>query len=64
MAVVDASAARLMQLSSELLEARDVIARQRRQLWALVAALRSERAASAALAELVDVLLAAEAGDG
>jgi len=62
MAVIDASAAQVMQLASEVLQARDTIARQQRTIWGLVMCLRAERQASTALADVLDVLLS-EPGD-
>jgi hypothetical protein len=46
-----------MRLSNELLIAQDRIRRQQRVIWGLASALRSERAASTALVDLVDLLL-------
>lgn len=61
MAVIDASAAQIMGLASELLAAEDKIRRQRTIIFGLVAALRAEQSASNALADLLDSVLA---GDG
>ncbi len=48
-ATIDPDAAVTMRLSSELMDAKAVIRRQRRTIWALVAALRAQQVASAAL---------------
>lgn len=58
MAMIDGSAAEIMELASQVLIRNDVIARQRKQLWALMAVLRLEQQRSAALCDLVDALLA------
>ena len=58
MAMIDSSAAEIMELASQVLIRNDVIARQRKQLWALMAVLRLEQQRSAALYDLVDALLA------
>ena len=63
MALIDASAASTMQLASELLEARDTIRHQRRQIYALAAALRTQQLASTTLADALDVLLAGPGDD-
>jgi len=60
---IDPDAALTMRLSSELMDARAVIRRQRRTIWALVAALRAQQVAGAALADLADLLLAEAADD-
>lgn len=62
MALIDPDAARTMQLASDLMEARDVIRRQRRQLWGLAAALRTQQQAQVALCDLLDELLAGDSG--
>ena len=49
-------------LIGQQLADRETIARQRRTIWALAAALRAQQVASAALADLADFLL--EAPDG
>jgi hypothetical protein len=54
---VDPAALQVMNLSSELATAYDVVQRQRRQLWAL-AALRAKQRAALVLTDLVDTLLA------
>ena len=54
---VDPDAERLMALSSALLRERNVVRRQRTQIWALVTVLRAERAASAALVDLLNSVL-------
>jgi hypothetical protein len=54
---IDPSAAQLMRVSSELLAAQDTIRQQRKTIWGLVLVLRAERQASAALADVLDVLL-------
>ena len=56
-AELDESAERLMALSSELLRTRDVVKRQRRQIWGLAMVLRSERATNANLVDLLDSVL-------
>jgi len=58
MSTIDSEAAVTMRLSSELMDARETIRRQRRTIWALVAALRAQQIASATLADLADFLLA------
>jgi len=63
MAMIDGSAAATMELASQVLIRNDVIARQRKQLWALMTVLRLEQQRSAALCDLVDSLLADESGD-
>ena len=50
-----------MRLSSALLRSQDTVRRQQRQLWALMAVLRLEQQRSAALCDLVDVLLGDDA---
>lgn len=55
--MIDPSAAQVMQMASAVLAADDTIKRQRRQIWALVTCLRAERAASAALVDLLDSML-------
>ena len=52
----------IARLIDQRLADRETIARQRRTIWALVAALRAQQVASAALADLADFLLAG-AGD-
>ena len=58
MVLIDPSAAQTMELASQVLIRNDVIARQRRTIWALVAALRSEQQAKVALVDLLDQVLA------
>lgn len=58
MAVIDPAALQVMELSSQVLMRNDVIARQRRQIWALVACLRAEQQAKVALIDLLDSVLA------
>lgn len=58
MALIDPAAAQTIELASQVLVARDVIARQRRTIWALVACLRSSQRAQAELADLLDQVLA------
>jgi hypothetical protein len=53
----------LMKVSSELMEARDVIARQRAQLAAMAVVLRAQQASMTVMTDLVDSLLAGP-GDG
>ena len=53
MAMIDRSAAATMGLASQVLIRNDVIARQRKQLWALMTVLRLEQQRSAALCDLV-----------
>jgi hypothetical protein len=60
MAVVDPSALQIMNLSAELLQSRDQVRRLRKQLWGLMTVLHAERAASAALVDLLDELLSSE----
>jgi hypothetical protein len=57
-ALIDLGASQTMQLSSEPLDARATIRHQRKVIWALVSALRSQQVASASLADLADLLLA------
>ena len=57
---IDPSAAQIMEISSELMEARDTISKQRRVIWSLVAALRTSQVQQAAMADLVDSILAAD----
>jgi hypothetical protein len=59
---IDPGVLLLMRVSSDLMNAQDVIRRQRAQLAAMAAALRTQQLGSAALVDLVDVLLAD--GDG
>jgi hypothetical protein len=59
---IDPGVLLLMRVSSDLMTAQDVIRRQRAQLAAMAAALRTQQLGSAALVDLVDVLLAD--GDG
>jgi hypothetical protein len=59
MSPIDPDAAVTMRLSSELMDAKAVIRRQRRAIWALVAALKAQQVAGTALADL----LLAEAAD-
>ena len=54
---VDPGAERLMRLSSELLRSQDEVRRLRKRVWGLVTVIRSERAASAALVDLLDSVL-------
>ena len=61
MAVIDADAALTMRLSSELMDAQAVIRRQRRRIRLLTAALVTERRASSALTEVLELVL--EDGD-
>jgi hypothetical protein len=63
MPAIDPGAAQIMNLSSELVEAKATIRRQRRALWALVAALRAQQVAGAALMDLSDILLAEATDD-
>ncbi len=63
MAAFDPDAIQTMRLSSELLDAKAVIRRQRRAIWALVAALKAQQVAGTALADLADLLLAEAADD-
>jgi hypothetical protein len=58
--MIDPAAAQTMQLASELLAARDVIKRQRKQLFGLAAALRTQQMAVVSLTDLLDELLAAD----
>ena len=60
MAVIDPSAAQAMEMASAVLMQRDRIARQRKVIWLLVAALRSSQRAQAELAELLEAVLAGE----
>ena len=57
---LDPSAEQVMHISSELMQAREVVAKQRRVIWSLVAALRSAQVQQAALQDLVDAILAAD----
>jgi hypothetical protein len=59
---VDPGVLLLMRVSSDLMVAQDTIQRQRRQLAAMAAALRTQQTGSAALVDLVDALLSD--GDG
>ncbi len=52
----------LVHISSELLAAQDTIRRQRKQMWALAAALRAQQVAMASLTDLLDELLSASDG--
>jgi hypothetical protein len=54
---LDPSALSVMRLSSELLATQERVRHQQATIWALVTALRAERSASLALADLVDHLL-------
>lgn len=47
-----------MRMASAVLQAQDQIKRQRRTIWALVAALRSSQQAQVALIDLLDQVLA------
>jgi hypothetical protein len=60
---VDPGVLVLMRVSSELMEARDTIRRQRRQLLALASALRTQQVAVAAMSDVLDTLLERD-GDG
>lgn len=60
MAVVDPSAEQLIGLAGELMAAKDVIRKQRKVLWCLVAALRASQQQQAELANLVDAILDAD----
>jgi len=51
-----------MHVSSEVLAAKDVIRRQKRVIWSLVAALRSSQQQQAAMQDLLDAILEADAG--
>jgi len=55
--VLDPAALSVMRLASELLATQERVKRQQATIWALVTALRAERSASLALADLVDLLL-------
>ena len=61
---VDPAALQVMGLSSELLREQDRVRRLRKQLWALMVVVHSERAVNRALLDLPDELLTAEPGDG
>lgn len=50
----------LVHVSSELLSAQDTIRRQRKTIWALVAALRSCQQSQVSLTDLLDELLASD----
>jgi hypothetical protein len=63
-ALIDPSAALTMRLSSELMDAQATIRRQRRRITLLAAALCAEQQASAALAEVLMVLVADEGSCG
>ena len=54
---VDASAERLMRLSSELLASQDQVRCLRKRVWGLAVVLRAERATNAALVDLLDSVL-------
>jgi len=56
-AQLDPGAEATMRLASAVLAADDRIKAQQRTIWALVTCLRAERAASAALTDLLDSLL-------
>ena len=58
--VIDPSASLTMRLSSELMDAQQVIRQQRRRIRLLAAALCAEQHASAAMAEALMVLAADE----
>lgn len=58
MALIDASAAQVMELASDLLVAEDKIRRQRKTIWQLVTIVRAEQQAKVALVDLLDELLA------
>lgn len=60
MAMIDPSAAQTMELASDLMTAKTVIAKQRRVIWSLVAALRASEQQQAAMADLVDSILDAD----
>ena len=47
-------------MASQVLMRNDVIARQRKVIWQLVACLRAEQQAKVALTDLLDELLAAD----
>jgi len=59
---LDPAAEQLMHVSSEVLAAKDVIRRQKRVIWSLVAALRSSQQQQAAMQDLLDAILEADAG--
>jgi hypothetical protein len=61
---VDPSVLLTMKLSSELMEARDTIRRQRRQLLAMAGVLRAQQQGKTSLADLIDTLLPEAGGDG
>ena len=61
-AELDPGAERMMAMASAILRSRDENKRLKRQLWALMAVLRLEQQRSAALCDLVDVLLDGEPG--
>lgn len=58
MALIDPQAAVVMRLSSELMDAQATIRRQRRRIALLAAALRAEQQSSAAMAEVLELVLA------
>lgn len=55
---IDPNAEATMRMASAVLQAQDQIKRQRRTIWALVAALRSSQHAQVALIDLLDQVLA------
>jgi hypothetical protein len=57
---LDPSALQTMEMASQVLVAQDTIRRQRRTIWALVAALRSSQRAQIELADLLDQVLAGD----
>jgi hypothetical protein len=57
MALMDPSATTVMRLSSELMDAQQVIRQQRRRIRLLAAALCAEQHASQAMAEALAVLV-------
>jgi hypothetical protein len=57
MALIDPAAGQVMELASQVLVARDQIARQRRTIWALVTALRASQRAQVELVDLLDRVL-------
>lgn len=62
--MIDPGAASVMSLANDLMIARDQVRHLRKQLWALMAVVHSERATNRVLVDLLDELLTAEPGDG
>jgi hypothetical protein len=60
---IDPSTLLLMRVSRDLMAAQDVIQRQRKQLAAMAAVLRTQQVSMTAMVDLVDALLS-EPGDG